>query len=63
MQFQGFSKTERNKEGSGCVSYGGTIASDTRDPRFKSSIKICIGKTKKKEKEAGNGQFFQKSST
>ena len=46
MQFQGFSKTERNKEGSGCFLYGGTIASDTRDPWFESSITSVLERPK-----------------
>ena len=53
--------------GSGCDSVGRAVASDTRDPRFKSShwqtliehffTANCVEKTKIKIKKAGNGPF------
>ena len=53
------------KNFSGCGSVGRAVASDTRGPRFESSLRQkfklnivnCIKKTKIKKKEAGNGPF------
>ena len=57
--------------GSGCGSIGREVASDTTGPRFESShrqlllyqyflLTICR-KDENKEKEAGNGPFFEKT--
>ena len=56
--------------GSGCGLAGRAVASDTSDPRFKSSHRQtfiehlfsvnCVEKTKIKKKEAGNGPFFKR---
>ena len=61
-------KQTKSNRGSGCGSVVGTVASNTRGPRFDSShwqnfyfehlhSANCIEKTKIKQKEAGNGLF------
>ena len=51
--------------GSGCGSFGRAIASDTRDPQFKSRhwqniiYQLYNRKDENKEKEAGNGPSFK----